>query len=77
MCPVTVVVCVAVHVTLGQQQQGQLGPCSSGLEGELPVQCLESNGIDYNGTLFIISGNRTGALPQGISYSGFRDLMCR
>ena len=70
------VLCVAVHETLGQQQ-GQLGPCSRGLEEQLPVRCLEAKGIDYNGTLFIISGNRTGALPQGVTYNGFRNLMCK
>ncbi|XP_076451255.1 uncharacterized protein LOC143287196 [Babylonia areolata] len=78
---VLALLCTQLHVTHGQQQPppqqpGQLGPCSRGLEQELPVQCLQSNGIDYNGTLFIISGNRTGALPAGMTYSSFLDLMC-
>ncbi|KAL8587351.1 hypothetical protein ACOMHN_045598 [Nucella lapillus] len=66
--------CLHLHVTYGQQ--GQLGPCSRNLEQKLPGQCLQSKGIDYNGTLYIISANRTGSIPPGMTYTGFRNLMC-
>ncbi|KAK7093488.1 uncharacterized protein [Littorina saxatilis] len=73
---VTVAVFTLLHVTYGQQQNGQVGQCRNGLDQEIPTQCLEPNGIDYNGTLFIISRNVTGALPPGVTYNGFKDIMC-
>jgi hypothetical protein len=68
---------LTLDVTLGQTQTAQLGPCSLGLDGEMQPQCMQNNGVDYNGTLFIISSNRTGALPPGYTYDGFRQLMCQ
>lgn len=58
-------------------QPPQPGPCSLGLDGELQMQCMQANGLDVNGTLFVLSGNRSGALPPGVTYDGFRKLMCQ
>ncbi|XP_025083696.1 uncharacterized protein LOC112557837 isoform X2 [Pomacea canaliculata] len=58
------------------QQPPQPGPCTTGLEEQLPTQCFAANGVDYQGVLFLLSGNRTGAIPAGYDFASFRKALC-
>lgn len=58
------------------QQPPQPGPCTTGLEEQLPTQCFGANGVDYQGVLFLLSGNRTGAIPAGYDFASFRKALC-
>lgn len=74
LCSSVSIVCIILSSVRGQVQPGQ---CSNGLEEQLPTQCFSANGVDYQGVLFVLSGNRTGAIPSGMDYNSFRSLMCQ
>ncbi|CAG5129961.1 unnamed protein product, partial [Candidula unifasciata] len=54
----------------------QQAPCSSKFEAAVAPECFTSNGINFTGILFIISGNMSGAIPAGHTYSSFLKLVC-
>ncbi|GFO05770.1 hypothetical protein PoB_003227500 [Plakobranchus ocellatus] len=51
--------------------------CSSRFEADLSPQCFEPFGVNFTGVIFVLSGNRTGAIPAGYTFQTFLDFLCR
>ena len=51
--------------------------CSSKFEADLAPQCFEPYGVNFTGVIFVLSGNRTGAIPAGYTFQTFLDFLCR
>ncbi|RUS69210.1 hypothetical protein EGW08_023028, partial [Elysia chlorotica] len=69
-------------LTNGQTAGGGTGTgannnqCSSRFEADLAPQCFEPYGVNFTGVIFVLSGNRTGAIPAGYTFLTFLDFLC-
>ncbi|KAK3787520.1 hypothetical protein RRG08_014137 [Elysia crispata] len=50
--------------------------CSSRFEADLAPQCFEPYGVNFTGVIFVLSGNRTGAIPAGYTFQTFLEFLC-
>ncbi|BFZ23741.1 hypothetical protein BsWGS_26780 [Bradybaena similaris] len=57
----------------GQQQAG----CSARFEAAVTPECFDSSGINFTGVIYLLSGNRSGAIPAGHTHQTFVELLCK